>query len=165
MRLKLGNDQSERTQATATQARWPGHTGQPHHRLLSGIRRSVGGAGPADSPTGEYPSSGRRPAPSARPDLRQRHILRAAYRLPVEGVGRHRHLLRLHRSFALPGMGGRRGIPGAMADGTGTLRRIARSGLELAEHGRGTDQSAPGRGEKPGPIPPTEVRAGSSAAC
>ena len=93
LRLNWGNDQSERTQATATQARWPGHTGQPHHRLLSGIRRAVGGAGPADSPTGEYPSSGRRPAPSARPDLRQRHILRAAYRLPVEGVGRHGHLL------------------------------------------------------------------------
>ena len=30
-----------------------------------------------------------------------------------KALGRHGHLLRLHRSFALPGMGGRRGIPGS----------------------------------------------------
>ena len=163
--LNWGNDQSERTQATPTEARWPGHTGQPHHRRFPDFRRTVGSAGASDPQACEHPSSGRRPAPSARPDLRQWHILRAAHRLPVEGAGRHGHLLRLHRSFALPGMGGRRGVPGTMASGAGTLRRIARSGLELAEPGRGADQSAPGRGKKPGPIPPTGVRAGSSAAC
>ena len=38
-------------------------------------------------------------------------------------------------------------------------------GLELAEPGRRPDQIALGRGGKPAPIPPTEARAGSSAAC
>ena len=57
------------------------------------------------------------------------------------------------------------GVPGAMADGTGTLRRIEGLGLELAEHGRGNDQIASGRGKKPAPIPRTGVRAGSNAAC
>ena len=47
-----------------------------------------------------------------------------------------------------------------MADRAGTLRRIAGLGLELAEHGRGADQSAPGRGKKPGPNPTDRGKSG-----
>ena len=74
MKLNLGNDQSERTQATATKAGRPSRAGQPNHRFLPGVRRPVGGTGPANSPAGEYASLGRRPAPGAGPHLRQRHI-------------------------------------------------------------------------------------------
>ena len=52
-----------------------------------------------------------------------------------------------------------------VAGGSGTLRRVAGSGLELAEHGRRHDQIPPGRGEKPVPTPRTGVRPGSNAAC
>ena len=45
MRLDWGNDQSERPQAAASEACWPGHQDQPHHRFLSGLRRALGSAG------------------------------------------------------------------------------------------------------------------------
>ena len=45
-----------------------------------------------DPQTCEHPSFRWRPAQSSGPDLCQRHLLRAAHRLPVEGLGRHRHL-------------------------------------------------------------------------
>ena len=118
---KLEDDESERAQVSATEACQPTRSSQPHHQFLSDIRRVMGGVGPFASPASEYPSFGWRPASGSRPDLRQRHLLRAAYRLPVEGVGRHGHLLRLHRPFALSGMGCRRGVPGAVAGGTGKL--------------------------------------------
>ena len=165
MKLNLGNDQSERTQATATEEHRPSRASQPHHRLLPSIRRPVGGAGPANSSAGEHSSFGRRPAPGAGPDLRQRYLLRAAHRVPVEGVGCDRHLLRIHGPSALSRMDRRRGVPGAVADRAGTLRRITGSGLELAEHGRGHDQIPLGRGKKPVPIPRTGVRAASNAVC
>ena len=85
-RLNLGNDEIERIQTAPTTPRRPGHSDQPHHRLLPGIRRTVEGAGPTPSPTGEYPSLGRRPPQGSGPDLRQRHFLRPAHRLPVESV-------------------------------------------------------------------------------
>ena len=119
--LVLWNEESERTQAVSTTPRRPSHSGQPHHRLLPGIGRAVGGPESPPSPAGEYPSLGRRPAPDPGPDLRQRYLLRTAHRLPVESPGRHRHLLRFHRPPALSAMGRRRGAPGAMADWAGTL--------------------------------------------
>ena len=103
--------------------------------------------------------------PGSRPHLRQRHLLRVAHRLPVEGLGRHGDLFRVHRAPALSGVGCRWGVPGVVAGGTGTLRRTAGSGLELAEYGRGHDQVAPGWGKKLAPTPPTEVSEASSAAC
>ena len=45
-RLNLGNDEIERIQTAPTTPRRPGHSDQPHHRLLPGIRRTVEGAGP-----------------------------------------------------------------------------------------------------------------------
>ena len=200
MKLNLGNEESERTQATAAKAGRPSRVGQPRHRLLPSIRRRirrpVGGTGPANSPAGEPSSLGRRPAQGAGPHLRQRHIHGIFYVLrtgcqwkaldatgipqrvnphPLGGgrprapdrtfAGCHGHLLRLHRPSALPGMGRRRGVSGAVADGAGTLRRIAGSGLGLAEHGRGHDQIPLGRGGKPVPTPRTGVRLGSSAVC
>ena len=57
----MGNDEIKRIQTAPTTPRRPGHSDQPHHRLLPGIRRTVEGAGPTPSPTGEYPSLGRRP--------------------------------------------------------------------------------------------------------
>ena len=164
-RLNWGNDESERTQAASTAPRRPSHSDQPHHRLLPGIGRAVGGPESPPSPAGEYPSLGRRPAPDPGPDLRQRYLLRAAHRLPVESLGRHRHLLRLHRPPALSAMGRRRGVLGAMADWAGTLCRIEGSGLELAEYGRGLDPIPLGRGKKPAPTPRTGVRAASNAVC
>ena len=163
--LNLGNDESARTQATSTKTRRASRAGQPGHRLLSSIRRPVGGAGTAASPAGEHPSSGRRPAPGAGPHLRQRRLPRAAHRLPVEGPGRHGHLLRFHGSPALPGVGRRRGVLGAVANRAGTLRRVAGAGLELVEHGRSHDQGPPGRGEKPAPTPRTGARPASNAVC
>ena len=78
MKLNLGNEESERTQATAAKAGRPSRVGQPRHRLLPSIRRRirrpVGGTGPANSPAGEPSSLGRRPAQGAGPHLRQRHI-------------------------------------------------------------------------------------------
>ena len=67
-RLNLGNEENERTQAASTAPRRSSLSDQPHHRLLPGIRRTVGGAGPTPSPTGEYPSLGRRPPPGPGPD-------------------------------------------------------------------------------------------------
>ena len=143
MKLTLGNDQSERTQAASTGPGWPGCADQPDNRLLSGIRRPVGGPGSTPPPAGEYPSLGRRPAPGPRPDLRQRYLLRATHRLPVEGLGRDEHLLWLHGPSALSRMGHRWGVLTTVAGGSGTLRRVAGSGLELAEHGRRHDQIPP----------------------
>ena len=85
-RLNWGNDESERTQAASTAPRRPSHSDQPHHRLLPGIGRAVGGPESPPSPAGEYPSLGRRPAPDPGPDLRQRYLLRAAHRLPWKAL-------------------------------------------------------------------------------
>ena len=161
----MGNDQSERAEATPARARWPSRSSQPHHWLLSGIRRPVGGAGPITSPAGEYSSFGRRPAPGPGSNLRQWYLLCAADRLPVEGVRCDGHLLWLHGPSALSRMGRRRGILAAMAGGAGTVRRIEGSGLELAKHGWGHDQIPPGRGGKPAPTPRTGVRLASNAVC
>ena len=96
-----------------------------------------------------HPAGRRAVAPSARPDLRQWHILRAAYRLPVEGVatgicsGSTAHL-RFQEWVSMPGYSGNYG-----GRDWKCYDELARSGLELAEHGWGTDQSGPGRGKKP----------------
>ena len=158
MRLNWVNDESERTQAASTGPGWSNRPGQPHHRLLSGIRRPVGSTGPITSPAGEHSSFGWRSAPGSGSDLRQRHILRAAHRLPVEVVGYDGYLLRLHGPSALSTMGRRRSISAVMAGGAGALRRNDGSGLELAKHGRGPDQIAIGRGGKPDPTPRTGAR-------
>ncbi len=92
-KLNWWNDQSQRAKDTSTQTRRPSRADQSHHGILSSVRRAVGGTGPLTSSAGEYPSFGRRPTPGARSNLRQRHILCAAHRLPVEGLGLNGHLL------------------------------------------------------------------------
>ena len=99
------------------------------------------------------------PAPSARPDLRQWHRLRAAYRLPVEGVGRHGHLLRLHRSWRFQEW-----------VAAGVFLELWRTGLERYDELPGLDWSwlsrdgaltkAPLGGGKTGPNPTDRGKSG-----
>ena len=90
LRLDWGNDQSERPQAASSEACWACHQNQSHHRCVPGLRRAVGSAGAPDPRACEHPSVRRGPTAGSRPYLRHWHLLRAAHRLPVESLGRHR---------------------------------------------------------------------------
>ena len=153
-RLNLGNDEIERIQTAPTTPRRPGHSDQPHHRLLPGIRRTVGGAGPTPSPTGEYPSLGRRPPQGPGPDLRQRSSTSA----PVASGAATG--ICSGCPPALSGMGCRWGVQWRV----GLERYEELKGLDWSWLSRRHDQIAPGRGEKPAPTPLTAKMA-SSAAC
>ena len=76
--LDFWHDKSQRSE-TQAQSDPTNGTHQSDHRLLSGIGRTMGGPGALATPAGKYPSPGRRSAPGPQPDLRQRHLLRAAY--------------------------------------------------------------------------------------
>ena len=61
----MDNDQSERPLAGTSEAYWPNHQVQSHHRRFPDFRRTLGGAGAADPPACEHPSVRRRSAPSS----------------------------------------------------------------------------------------------------
>ena len=48
MHLDWGNDEIERPQAAASEACWPSHQDQSHHRRVPGLRRALGSAGTVD---------------------------------------------------------------------------------------------------------------------
>jgi len=58
-------------------------------------------------------------------------------------------------SRVLSGVGGVGRVPGVMGICFDGIRRVERSRLEVAEHGRGDDQIAAGRGKKPAKTRPT----------
>ena len=153
--------------------RWPfarsyPYANQSHHRRVPDLRRALGGAGchliPQHVNTHRF--GGGRPRVPDTSALRDdsgphlllslaEHLLRAAHWLPVEGAGRHGHLLRVHRPPALSGMGCRWGVPG---------RSLWRVGLERYDELKGLDwswlsmdgamtKSPLGGGKKPGPNP------------
>ena len=162
-RLNLGNDESERTQAAATAPRWPSRSDQPHHWLLPGIRRTVGGTGSTPSPAGEYPSLGRRPAPGSGPAP----TVSATCRAPAASGRRW-----TPPAFAPappPTCAFRNGPPPGRSwsyGGPGWNAMTSEGfGLELGELGRSPDQIAPGRGKKPAPTPRIGVRVASNVAC
>lgn len=58
-------------------------------------------------------------------------------------------------SRVLPGVGGVGRVPGIVGIRFGGIQRVERYRLEVAEHGRGDDEVAAGRGKKPAKTRPT----------
>ena len=102
----------------------------PHHRIVSGVGRVMGGIGPITSSAGQYPSLGRRQIPGARSNLRQRYFLCVPHWLPMEGVRFNGNLLRLHGPSAVSTMG-RRGV----------FLQLWQTGLERYDELKGLDWS------------------------
>ena len=71
---------------SASPAYWPSRQYQPHHRRFPDLRRVVGRAEAVDPQARQHPSVWRWATQGSRPHLRQRHLLRAAHRLPVESL-------------------------------------------------------------------------------
>ena len=65
--LDWRHDQSERPQATPSQAGRPCYQDQSHHRRFPDLRRTLGSAGASDTGACEYSSVRRRSAPGSRP--------------------------------------------------------------------------------------------------
>jgi hypothetical protein len=121
-------------------------------RRLAAAGRAVGEDGAAPAAAVEAPS--RQPAGGG-PGGDGRHLLRVALGLPRECAVGDGHLLVLLGAPPLPGMSGRRGVRGGLAQGAAGLRRAARDRLDLASTRRSDGRGAAERGEKPAAIRPT----------
>ena len=80
------------------------------------------------------------------------HLLRAAYRVPVESRS-PRVWFRQQLAPLLPATCGCGLVREALETGVGGIRRVERYSVGMAVHRRGDDQGTAGRGKKPGPIP------------
>src|SRR5665213_3652614 len=106
--------------------------------------------------------SSRRPSAIVDAEGCEWNFVCAANRLSVEGDAA-RVRLRQRDSRLLPRVGGAGRVRGAVGTRVARVRRVERDRLEVAEHGRGDDQIAAGRGKKPAKTRPIVASSASNA--
>ena len=88
------------------------------------------------------------------------HLLRAAYRVPVESRS-PRVWFRQQLAPLLPATCGCGLVREALETGVGGIRRVERYSVGMAVHRRGDDQGTAGRGKKTGPNPTDRAKSGT----